>query len=196
MTTAPKEHPRIILASGSPRRKDLLEGLGLNFEIIPADLDEDSFSATSPAELVATLSLEKARAVASQHSSALIIAADTIVVLDDDILGKPKDLAENKQFIRRLANRSHSVFTGHTLMFKGQEETHVEEAKVFFRDLSDDELERFVATGDGLDKAGGYGIQGYGSTLVPRIEGDYFTIVGLSIVSVVHLAKRLGVTLV
>ncbi len=190
------KHPRIILASASPRRKDLLAGIGLNFEVMAANIDEESYSASTPQELVKLLSIEKARALSLQHEAALVIAADTVVVLDNDVLGKPKDLAENKRFIERLAGRSHFVYTGHTLSLKGVEKSHVEETEVRFRALSDAEIERFVATGEGLDKAGGYAIQGYGSTLVPFISGDYFNVVGLSLCTVIELAEQLGVTLV
>ena len=189
-------HPPIVLASGSPRRKELLAALGLTFEVLPADIDEDSFTASSPSELVKILSLEKARVVAKERTPALIIAADTIVVLDNEILGKPKDLEENRTFLKRLSGQAHSVFTGHTLIYENQEVSHVEETRVFFKTLDDAELERYVATQDGLDKAGGYGIQGRGAPLITHVEGDYFTIVGMSVVNVVELARRLGVTLV
>lgn len=189
-------HPRIILASASPRRKDLLAGIGLSFEVMAANLDEESYSAPTAQELVKLLSLEKARALSLKYETALVIAADTVVVLDDDVLGKPKDLAENKRFIERLTGRSHYVYTGHTLSLKGVEKSHVEETEVRFRALSNTEIERFVATGEGLDKAGGYAIQGYGSTLVPFISGDYFNVVGLSVCTVIELAEQLGVTLV
>lgn len=190
------KHSRIILASASPRRKDLLAGIGLKFDVMAANIDEESYSAATAQELVKLLSLEKARALSLKHETALVIAADTVVVLDDDVLGKPKDLAENKRFIERLAGRSHYVYTGHTLSLNGVEKSYVEETEVRFRALNDAEIERFVATGEGLDKAGGYAIQGYGSSLVPFISGDYFNVVGLSVCAVIELAKQLGVTLV
>ncbi len=189
-------HPQIVLASGSPRRRELLAGLGLSFEIKPADLDEESFKAESPAELVSLLSQAKAKVIGRQFPEALIIAADTVVVIDHEVLNKPKDLAENSQFIKRLSNRQHSVFTGHTLVFGGQVETRVKQTAVTFRDLSEAEIERFVATGEGLDKAGGYAIQGYGAALITHIEGCYFNVVGLSVSTVVEAAKYLGVELV
>ena len=190
------EHPPIVLASASPRRRALLEDLGLNFEVIPADIDEGSFKASNPKELVALLSLEKARAIASAHQDALIIAADTVVVLDNVIMGKPKNLAENKHYIKQLSGRVHFVYTGHSLLYQGKIEKQVSKTTVVFRDLSDAEIDRFVATHEGLDKAGGYAIQGYGATLVSHLEGDFFNVVGMSIVTVIDCAKRLGVTLV
>lgn len=189
-------HPQIILASSSPRRRELLAGLGLRFEVIPAHIDEASFSAAGPQELVSLLSSEKARLVAKAHPEALIIAADTVVVLDGQILNKPKDLTENQRFISQLSGKEHKVFTGHTLIFHHEQTTEVKQTKVSFRHLSAAEIERFVATGEGLDKAGGYAIQGYGSALVSHIEGCYFNVVGLSVSSVVENARQLGVELV
>ncbi|MCA9835280.1 MAG: septum formation inhibitor Maf [Trueperaceae bacterium] len=186
----------IVLASGSPRRRELLAGLGLKFAVQPADIDEESFKAESPAELVSLLSSEKARVIAAQVSDALVIAADTVVVIDGEVLNKPKDLAENRRFIERLANRQHEVFTGHTLVYGGEVETRVKRTTVQFRALSEAEIERFVATGEGLDKAGGYAIQGYGAALINHIEGCYFNVVGLSVSTVVEAAKTLGVELV
>lgn len=189
-------HPQIILASGSPRRKELLSGLGLTFEIKPADIDEESFTAESPPELVSLLSREKAKVMSKAFPDALIIAADTVVVVDGEVLNKPRDLAENSLFIKRLVNREHQVFTGHTLVYSGQVETRVKQTRVRFRDLSNAEIERYVATAEGLDKAGGYAIQGYGSALISHIEGCYFNVVGLSVSTVVEAAKHLGVSLV
>ena len=188
--------PPIVLASGSPRRRDLLAGLDLDFEVIPADVDESILPSEAPAALVERLSLLKGSAVADAHFDALVIAADTVVVLDGDILGKPVDRAENERFIKRLAGRKHEVYTGHALLYREGLERSVQRTEVHFRDLDSDEIAAYVATGEGLDKAGGYAIQGYGAALIPHIVGDYFNVVGLSVATVVSHAARLGVRLV
>ena len=186
----------IILASGSPRRRDLLAGLGLSFEVVPADIDESILDGETPDALVARLSKGKARAVAEIHEDALIIAADTVVVLDGEILGKPENSEENRTFIERLAEREHIVYTGHALLYEGKIDVNVMTTKVHFRKLSEAETDWYVATGDGLDKAGGYGIQGKGAAFIPYIEGCYFNVMGLSVANVLTGAKRLGVALV
>ena len=188
--------PPIILASGSPRRRDLLAGLKLEFEIVPADIDESAQPGETPVALVERLSLLKAEAVAASHPGTLVIAADTVVVLDGDILGKPADRAENRRFIERLAGRQHEVYTGHALLYGERLEHSVQRTEVRFRDLTKKEVAAYVATGEGLDKAGGYAIQGYGAALIPHISGDYFNVVGLSVATVVTHAARLGVRLV
>ena len=190
------KRPPIILASGSPRRRDLLAGLNLDFEIIPADIDESVLPGEAPAALVERLSVLKAKTVADAHPDALVLAADTVVVLDGSILGKPVDKAENEAFIKRLAGRKHEVYTGHALLFRGGLERSVQRTEVHFRDLTDEEITAYVATGEGLDKAGGYAIQGYGAALIPHINGDYFNVVGLSVATIVVAAARLGVRLV
>lgn len=186
----------IVLASGSPRRRELLKGLNLDFEVIPADIDETALSGEVPEALVERLSLEKARAVAHFHPEALVIAADTVVVLDAQMLGKPDDIAENQRFVERLAGRKHEVYTGHALVYGEAVQNLVKRTIVQFRPLSAQEIKAYVATGEGLDKAGGYAIQGYGAALIPHIEGCYFNVVGLSVSTVVALAADLGVNLV
>ena len=188
--------PPIVLASGSPRRRDLLAGLGLTFEVCPADVDETPRAGEAPAELVARLSSDKASVIAVARPEALVIAADTVVVLADEVLSKPGDAAENRAFLSRLSGRSHHVLTGHTLMLAGRTVQRLCRTEVAFRPLADDEMERYVASGEGLDKAGGYGIQGLGAALVPRIDGCYFNVVGLSVATLVTGARELGVALV
>lgn len=185
----------IILASSSPRRRELLKGLGLSFEVVPADVDESRHLDELPQDLVQRLSIMKVRAVATRYPEALIIAADTTVALKDRILEKPCDPEENKQFIRMLSGQTHQVYTGHALIYGGKLESVVKCSQVRFRTLSEVEIEAYVATGEGLDKAGGYAIQGYGAALIPHIEGCYFNVVGLSVATVVEMAKMLGVEL-
>lgn len=188
--------PPLILASASPRRRALLASLGLDFRVEPADIDETPLAAEAPADLVMRLSGEKARAIAATNPSTLVIAADTVVVLEDSILMKPHNAEENRHFIARLAGRSHKVYSGYALHWQG--ETHLSRlvTHVTMRDLSEAEIARYVATGEGLDKAGGYAIQGYGAALVASIEGCYFNVVGLSLAHLVQQAQKFGVHLV
>ncbi len=185
-----------MLASGSPRRRELLAGLGLRFEVEAADIDESAAFDESPETLVGRLGRAKAEAVAARHPEALVVAADTVVVLDGEVLGKPRDREENRSFLERLAGRTHRVVTGHALMLDGRSAVQVERTEVRFRPLEADEIERYLATGEGLDKAGGYAIQGFGAALVPQVNGCYFNVVGLSLATVVACARRLGVALV
>ena len=188
--------PQLILASASPRRRDLLGSLGLEFTVVPSDIDETPYPDEAAPALVERLSRAKAEAVAADHANALVIAADTVVVLDEAILGKPKDENENRHFLERLAGRDHEVYTGHALVYQRRSVVATPKTVVRFRDLSSAEIDRYVATGEGLDKAGGYAIQGYGAALVPRVEGCYFNVVGLSLATLVELAAELGVALV
>ncbi len=188
----------IVLASGSPRRRDLLRALGLRFEVLPVDIDETPHEGEAAEPLVRRLSQRKAAAAVAQRDDdgALVVAADTVVVVDGAVLGKPDGPAENRAFLRRLAGRAHHVFTGHTLLRGGRRETIVVDTEVRMRAYDEGEIERYVASGEGLDKAGGYAIQGRGSALVGSLVGCYFNVVGLSVPTVVEAASRLGVRLV
>jgi septum formation protein len=186
---------RIVLASGSPRRRELLTGLGLRFEVIPANIDETRLISETPEKLVERLSITKAKTIAQAHLEALVIAADTTVALGDEVLEKPKSLEENKTFVARLQGRKHEVFTGHALVYQGKLESIVKRSEVHFRPLSAHEINAYVATGEGLDKAGGYAIQGRGAALIPHIVGCYFNVMGMSVAAVVELAAELGVEL-
>lgn len=188
--------PPLVLASGSPRRKELLRGLGLQFEIRPAEIDETPLPGEPAGELVARLSEAKGRRVAASEPGSLVIAADTVVVSEEEVLGKPVDRRENESFLRRLSGRKHKVYTGHFLSRNEDRAARVRCTDVWFRDLTDGEIERYLRGGEGLDKAGGYGIQGRGAALVSRLEGCYFNVVGLSLATVVELARELGVDLV
>ena len=161
-----------------------------------ADIDETPRPAESPESLVARLSAAKADAIHAGAEDALVIAADTVVVEGGEILGKPADEEQNRAFLARLAGRTHEVYTGHALRLGENARDRVVSTRVRFRPLSAGEIDRYVATGEGLDKAGGYAIQGLGSALVPHIEGCYFNVVGMSVATVVELAAELGVELV
>lgn len=172
----------LILASHSPRRRKLLAQLGLDFEVHPSDLDENATNHRLPEQLVEQLALEKARAVAARFPEALTLGADTIVVLDGDVLNKPADEAEARTMLRRLSGRTHTVYTGVALVHPAsrREIVDYEATQVTFAPLTDAEIDAYVATGSPLDKAGAYGIQDdYGAVFIRRIEGDYYNVVGL-----------------
>jgi septum formation protein len=186
----------LVLASASPRRSELLRGLGLTFTVVPADVDEAVHPGETAPQLVARLSAAKAAAVAASYPDSLVIAADTTVVVDGQVLNKPADEDENRAFIERLAGREHQVYTGHALRLGGAAESVVVRTGVRFRSLTPPEIARYTATREGADKAGGYAIQGRGAALVDRVDGCYSNVVGLSLPTVVVVAQRLGVTLV
>ena len=184
--------PRLILASQSPRRAELLSRLGLEFEIRPADIDESYLGHEMPADHAERLAREKAIAIARQEPEALVVGSDTIVIIDDDVLGKPRDDAEAVRMLRRLSDREHQVYTAVAVAHRGRTESALEAVRVRFRPLDDRECEEYVATGEPLDKAGAYGIQGFGSALVESIDGDYFAVMGLPVVRTLALLRRHG----
>jgi septum formation protein len=184
--------PRIVLASQSPRRAELLERLGLQFEVEPADIDEGYPEHEMPATYAERLAREKAISVAHRNHGALVVGSDTIVVLGSDVLGKPKDEADAVRMLNRLSGREHEVFTAVAAVLGGRVESSVERVSVRFRALDDREVESYVATGEPLDKAGAYGIQGFGSAIVESIRGDYFAVMGLPVVRMLSLFRRLG----
>ncbi|MGH7718637.1 MAG: Maf family protein [Gemmatimonadaceae bacterium] len=183
---------RIVLASGSPRRRALLDMVGIAHEVMPADIDESYRPGEYPPAHAERLAREKAVAVAARVSDATVIAADTIVVIDGDVLGKPVDVADAVRMLRRLSGRTHTVYTAVAVSRDGRTDSGVEAVTVTFRQLSDSEITSYVATGEPMDKAGAYGIQGYGATIVERIEGDFFAVMGLSLVRLVRLLGRMG----
>ena len=184
---------RVILASQSPRRRELLTLIGIPHEVRPADLDETMQPGESPTGCAERLARAKAQAVAEGDERAIVIGADTIVVLDGEVLGKPADASEAVQTLRRLAGRTHTVHTAVAVAHGGHLESGVESVEVTFRPLTDEQVEAYVATGEPMDKAGAYGIQGYGAVLVERIHGDYFAVMGLALGRLVELLERVGV---
>jgi septum formation protein len=184
----------LVLASASPRRRDILRTLGLGFEIDPADVDETPAPGAPIDAVVATLSLEKAREVASRHREALIIAADTLVELDGRILGKPSGPDEARRMLTAMSRRTHRVATGVVLLDGATDETRTAlvETQVTFRPMSNDEIDAYVATGEPLDKAGSYGIQGLGASFVQRIDGDYYNVAGLPVAALNELLREAG----
>lgn len=186
---------KIILASASPRRKELLEQIGLRFEVEPSDLDEHGGPTSEPHELARALSLEKARAAARKHQDAIIIAADTFVVFEGRILGKPHTDAEARRMLHALNGRGHSVITALTIVDAetGRTLTRSVGTKVQMKKLTTVEIDSYVRSGEPLGKAGGYAIQGMGAVIVERIEGDYFNVVGLPLSALAQGLKEFGV---
>ncbi len=175
---------RIILASSSPRRKELLTTAGVEFEIHVKEVDETVPEGILPAEAAKMTAAKKAAAVAEDFDDCVVIGADTIVVANGKILGKPRDEADAKSMLRLLSGIEHEVITGVCIIRNGESESFAQISKVKFYDLTDDEISAYVATKEPMDKAGAYGIQGLGCRLVERIEGDYFNIVGLPVAEV------------
>ena len=182
----------VILASQSPRRRELLTLVGIKHVVSPADIDESVMPDELPVPHCERLARAKAHVLAERHPHAVVIAADTIVVLDGEILGKPRDAADARTMIQRLSGRTHVVFTAMAVARGGRTESAVEEVAVTFRALSTEEIAEYVATGEPMDKAGAYGIQGYGATIVERIDGDYFSVMGLGLRRLVTLLERVG----
>lgn len=185
---------RLILASGSPRRKELLENLQLKFECIPSQIDEVFDEYASPEEIVKTLAYSKANDIRKQHENSCVIGADTIVVLGNKILGKPKDEQDAFQTLKLLSNNTHDVYTGVAILFQMHEVVFYEKTEVTFWELTDKEIHDYIASGEPLDKAGSYGIQTLGSTLVKKINGDYFNVVGLPISRTFRELKKLSIS--
>lgn len=184
----------LILASASPRRKELLEKIGLPFTVQPAK-GEERITQKSPADVVMELSRQKAEEIAAaQTEDCIIIGADTVVARGEKIMGKPKDAADAKQMLRSIADDCHQVYTGVTLIRTGahpQSVTFQEKTDVCLYPISDAELDAYIASGDPMDKAGAYGIQGDFAIYVKRIAGDYYNVVGLPIGRVYQELKRM-----
>ncbi len=186
--------PPVILASASPRRRELLALVGIPHTVRPADIDESWVPGETPTFHAERLARTKASVVAGGATDALVIAADTIVVIDGTILGKPADRDDARQMLLRLSDRTHTVVTAIACVLNGQAAVGVEQVAVTFRPLTEREIREYIATGEPMDKAGSYGIQGYGATIVRRIDGDYFAVMGLSLVCLIELMRQLGVT--
>jgi septum formation protein len=182
---------RLVLASGSPRRREILDLLGLQHEVRAPDVDERLRSGEEPGAEARRLAVEKVSDTAAEGDD-LILAADTVVVLGDEILGKPADEADALTMLMKLQGRQHEVHTGLALRFGDRIESDVAVTRVWFRPLDAAECEEYVATSEPLDKAGAYGIQGLGAVLVERIEGEYFNVMGLPVQLLLSLLARFG----
>jgi septum formation protein len=188
----PEVNPKIILASRSPRRRYLLARAGLTFEVIPSDVDEEATPAAAPAEYVSALAQAKAQRVAERFPDAWVIAADTTVVVEGRVLGKPASKAEACDMLRRLSGRTHQVLTGYCICHRGRAElfTDTVSTDVLFKTLDNREIEWYVVTGEPFDKAGAYAIQGIGTFLVKSINGSFTNVVGLPVCEVVEFLMR------
>ena len=182
----------LTLASASPRRRELLERVGVNLEVVPADVDESRLPDEPPAAMAERLAAAKADVVAATQPDRLVLAADTIVVRDDAVLGKPSDAAEAAAMLRSLSGRRHHVITGWALRGPSGGSSGTVTTAVRFRPLPEPVIARYVATGEPLDKAGAYGIQGVGAMLVRSIEGSYTNVVGLPLVEVLDAVAAHG----
>ena len=185
--------PRVILASQSPRRRDLLTLVGITHDVQPADIDETYLAGEKPAPHAERLARGKCAVIAQREPDALVIGSDTIVVVDGDVLGKPANEGDAAHMLRRLSGRTHIVITAVAVEWRGETRSAVEEVSVTFHSLSDDDIAAYIATREPMDKAGAYGIQGYGATIVERVDGDYFAVMGLPLQLLVRVLRELGI---
>lgn len=183
----------IVLASASPRRQELLRQVGVSFRVVPSQVDEQVSEPMQPGDLVEHLALSKARDVATREPGSLILGADTIVVVAGRVLGKPKDRSDAIGMLQALSGREHQVVTGVALVTADREVVSHEVTTVRFRPLDPGEIERYVDSGEPMDKAGAYGIQGRAAAMISAIEGDYFTVVGLPLCRTVSMLSQFGV---
>ncbi|MDD2510171.1 MAG: Maf family protein [Syntrophomonas sp.] len=190
-------HKGIILASASPRRQDLLDALGVKYKAVPAKVEEQFFPGELPRKTAERIAREKAEAVARDFDNGLVLAADTIVVCDGKLLGKPHDEDDAFHKLSCLSGKSHEVITAVCLqnIDKAESEVASEVTRVYFRSLSAAEIKAYIASGEAMDKAGAYGIQGLGSVFVERIDGCYFNVVGLPVSRVYEMLARQGINI-
>ncbi|CAM3458029.1 Maf family protein [Cytobacillus oceanisediminis] len=182
----------LILASSSPRRKELLENLHFTFEVSSSDVDESFDPWLTPDEIVKELAFRKADAVFKKYPDAFVIGSDTVVVKDGNVLGKPSSSEEAFSMLKSLSGTTHSVYTGVSILAPGKQIKFYEKTDVVFWELTDEEINSYIGTGEPFDKAGAYGIQGFGSVLVKSISGDYFSVVGLPVSRTVRELRKAG----
>lgn len=180
----------VVLASQSPRRRDLLTLVGIAHEVRPANIDESYLAGEAPRAHAERLARGKAAAISAPD--AVTIGSDTIVVIDGEVLGKPRDETDAARMLSRLSGRSHTVVTAVAASWAGRMLSDVEEVAVTFRSLSPDDIAAYIATREPMDKAGAYGIQGFGATIVERVDGDYFAVMGLPLNRLARLLESLG----
>lgn len=183
---------KLILASGSPRRRELLSLYTTDFEVCASDFDERAVQAESPAALAEALARGKCLAVSGQNPGCLVVGSDTVVELDGEVFGKPKDADDARRMLRALSGRTHQVHTGVCVSDGTTAESFVDTCKVTFFSIPEEELERCIASGEPFDKAGAYAIQGQAALWLDRLEGDYYTIMGLPVSRTVRLLERVS----
>ena len=188
----------IILASASPRRKELLEKIGLKFEVDASGCDEEINAGLDPQEIVRQLSIKKAKSVAARHKNAIVIAADTIGVMGDKILGKPHTENEACKMLQVISGKSHLVITGFSILDTATNKivTGIANTRVYIKKLTGQEIDAYVKTGEPLDKAGAYAIQGIGAVIVEKIEGDYYNVMGLPLHALTEALKEFGIKII
>ena len=184
---------KLILASASPRRRRLMKQIGLTFQVMPGEVNEDEIFSSDPLENIQAVALLKARDVAARVEDGIVVGADTQILIDGETMGKPADEADAARMLSRLSGRTHQVITGVALVDAGTglEKTWVETTLVFFRELSESEISAYVHTGEPMGKAGAYGIQGKAAAFVERIEGCYFNVVGLPLAKLAQNLRKL-----
>lgn len=186
-------NPRIVLASQSPRRADLLRMLGFQFDVVPADIDETYHPHENGPDHARRLAREKAAFIAGSRPDAIVIGSDTVVVIDGRVLGKPKSKDQAFEMLMNLQGRTHQVATGIAVAAPGRRIEHdIETVDVRFREFDEEKARAYVETGEPMDKAGAYGIQGYGASLVEWVRGDYFAVMGLPVQRMIRLFERLA----
>jgi len=185
---------RVVLASGSPRRHQLLNLIGIKHEVNPANIDETMRPREAPRRHAERLAREKAAIIAVRDPDLITIGADTVVVINRKVLGKPADTSDAARMLAMLSGREHTVITAVAVARGKKLRSAIEEVQVKFRRLRDDEIEAYIATGEPMDKAGAYGIQGFGATIVERIDGDYFAVMGLPLARLVGLMRDVGIS--
>ncbi|HAG70981.1 MAG TPA: septum formation inhibitor Maf [Gammaproteobacteria bacterium] len=185
----------LVLASNSPRRRELLLSLGVVFQICPQDIDESVLNVEKPYDYVQRVALEKALSALATNPGALVLAADTSVIVDDQILGKPQDIGDALSMLSLLSNREHSVLTAVTLANSEKQRSIVVRTTVNFRSISAAEAQRYWATGEPIGKAGGYAIQGFGAAFVESIEGSFSNVVGLPLFETAQYLQAFGVAI-
>jgi septum formation protein len=185
----------IILASASPRRKELLEKINLKFEVDASDCEENIDPGLEPREIVRQLSIQKAKTVEARHKNSIIIAADTVGVMGDRILGKPHTKDEARKMLHEISGKSHLVITGFSIIDTTTDKivTRTVDTRVYIKKLTREEIDAYVKTGEPLDKAGAYAIQGMGAVMVEKIEGDYYNVMGLPLNALTEALKKFGI---
>ncbi len=183
----------IILASESPRRRELLALMGLDYTVVTSNLEENPPPGAGPEETVTSLALQKAEAVAARYPHDCVIGADTVVYLDGRILGKPHTPENARAYLMRMRGRTHTVYTGVAVLTNGRTDVRCCQTRVRFAEMSEREIDWYVSTGEPLDKAGAYGVQGPGGVFVEEIEGNYFNVIGMPLPLLYRMLREAGV---
>jgi len=191
-----QDNPRLILASKSPRRRYLLNQVGLTFKVIPSSFDENTVSLSTPETYVKTLAEAKAADVSKEYPESWVIGADTVVVIDNTILGKPDSKAQARTMLKSLSGKTHQVYTGYCIRCLAEDRVFSDTAKtdVLFKTLADNEIEWYINTSEPFDKAGAYAVQGLGTFIVKSIKGSYTNVVGLPVCEVLEFLLKEGIT--